>query len=111
MPPSNVDVTVGESIILPCQVSRDPSTRVAFLWAFNGNFLDLKTGAAAHFERVGGVSSWGFHVPKCSDESMPLLLCPSFCAWLFMVLHLLLFCAFYRNVCFLDVVLTNGRIR
>ncbi|XP_058535164.1 contactin-6 [Ochotona princeps] len=56
VPPSNVDVTVGESIILPCQVSRDPSTRVAFLWAFNGNFLDLNNGAATHFERVGGES-------------------------------------------------------
>ncbi|XP_062056318.1 contactin-6 [Lepus europaeus] len=56
VPPSDMDVTVGESIILPCQVSRDPSIMVAFLWLFNGDLIDLRDGAT-HFERVGGESA------------------------------------------------------
>ena len=54
MPPSPMDVAVGESIVLPCQVSRDPSVEVAFVWSFNEHAIDLGTGAA-HFERIGGV--------------------------------------------------------
>ncbi|XP_060036326.1 contactin-6 isoform X3 [Erinaceus europaeus] len=55
VPPSNVDATVGESIVLPCQVSRDPSIEVAFGWSFNGHAIDLRKGGA-HFERIGGES-------------------------------------------------------
>lgn len=50
-----MDVTVGESIVLTCQVSHDPSMEVAFVWSFNGHIIDLKKDAA-HFERIGGVS-------------------------------------------------------
>jgi len=50
-----MDVTVGESIVLPCQVSHDPSIAVAFTWSFSGNQIDFKRGMP-HFERIGGVS-------------------------------------------------------
>ncbi|XP_054450592.1 LOW QUALITY PROTEIN: contactin-6 [Pteronotus mesoamericanus] len=55
VPPSPMDVTVGESIVLSCQVSRDPSVDVAFAWSFNEHIIDLGKGVA-HFERVGGES-------------------------------------------------------
>uniref|UniRef100_A0A2K5D4U1 Contactin 6 n=1 Tax=Aotus nancymaae TaxID=37293 RepID=A0A2K5D4U1_AOTNA len=55
VPPSKMDVTVGESIVLPCQVSHDPSIEVVFIWFFNGDVIDLKKGVA-HFERIGGES-------------------------------------------------------
>ncbi|XP_054406150.1 contactin-6 isoform X2 [Pongo abelii] len=55
VPPSKMDVTVGESIVLPCQVSHDPSIEVVFVWFFNGDVIDLKKGVA-HFERIGGES-------------------------------------------------------
>uniref|UniRef100_A0A2K5KPD2 Contactin 6 n=1 Tax=Cercocebus atys TaxID=9531 RepID=A0A2K5KPD2_CERAT len=55
VPPSKMDVTVGESIVLPCQVSHDPSIEVVFVWFFNGDIIDLKKGIA-HFERIGGES-------------------------------------------------------
>ncbi|KFQ66620.1 Contactin-6, partial [Pelecanus crispus] len=51
-PPSNMDVTVGESIVLPCQVSHDPSIHVVFTWSFNGNTIDFNRGIH-HFERIG----------------------------------------------------------
>ncbi|KAM6387564.1 contactin-6 isoform 2-T2 [Pluvialis apricaria] len=52
IPPSNMDVTVGESIVLPCQVSHDPSIDVVFTWSFNGNRIDFNRGIH-HFERIG----------------------------------------------------------
>ncbi|KAM6197788.1 contactin-6-like isoform 3-T5 [Sarcoramphus papa] len=52
IPPSNMDVTVGESIVLPCQVSHDPSVDVVFTWSFNGNRIDFHRGIH-HFERIG----------------------------------------------------------
>ncbi|KAM8926258.1 contactin-6 isoform 3-T3 [Lycaon pictus] len=55
IPPSKMDVTVGESIVLPCQVSHDPSIEVVFIWSFNGDVIDLKKGVT-HFERIGGES-------------------------------------------------------
>ncbi|XP_011379153.1 contactin-6 [Pteropus vampyrus] len=55
VPPAPMDVTVGESIVLPCQVSHDPSVEVAFVWSFNGHVIDLKK-EVAHFERLGGES-------------------------------------------------------
>ncbi|XP_015730838.1 contactin-6 isoform X1 [Coturnix japonica] len=53
--PSDMDVTVGESIVLPCQVSHDPSIAVTFTWSFNGNKIDFRRGIN-HFERIGGES-------------------------------------------------------
>ncbi|XP_072438695.1 contactin-4-like isoform X1 [Chiloscyllium punctatum] len=52
-PPSDVDVTVGESTILPCQVSHDPSLSVEFSWSFNGQLIDFRRDRD-HFENVGG---------------------------------------------------------
>lgn len=55
IPPSDTDATVGESIVLPCQVSHDPSLDVVFSWSFNGQRIDLSRGIH-HFERIGRVS-------------------------------------------------------
>uniref|UniRef100_A0A8D0ENI2 Contactin 6 n=1 Tax=Strix occidentalis caurina TaxID=311401 RepID=A0A8D0ENI2_STROC len=43
---------VGESIVLPCQVSHDPSIDVVFTWSFNGNRIDFNR-QMHHFERIG----------------------------------------------------------
>lgn len=52
---AQVDVTVGESIVLPCQVSHDPSLDVKFTWFFNE--LVIQFGShGGYFEKVGGVS-------------------------------------------------------
>ncbi|KAG8516837.1 LOW QUALITY PROTEIN: Contactin-6, partial [Galemys pyrenaicus] len=51
-PPPNVDVTVGESVVLPCQATHDPSVDVDFRWSFNGAAVDLEEGAP-HLERIG----------------------------------------------------------
>ncbi|XP_069721712.1 contactin-6 isoform X5 [Phaenicophaeus curvirostris] len=55
IPPSDMDVTVGESIVLPCQVSHDPSVDVVFTWSFNNNAIDFNRGIH-HFERIGSES-------------------------------------------------------
>ncbi|KAM9095209.1 contactin-6-like [Sarcophilus harrisii] len=55
VPPPQMDVTVGESIVLPCQVFHDPSIEVVFTWYLNGNVIDFQRGVP-HFERIGGVS-------------------------------------------------------
>ncbi|XP_049682850.1 contactin-3-like isoform X3 [Accipiter gentilis] len=54
--PSNMDVTVGESVILPCQVQHDPILDISFTWYFNGTLTDFKKDAS-HFEKVGGSAS------------------------------------------------------
>ncbi|XP_069499625.1 contactin-4-like isoform X2 [Ambystoma mexicanum] len=56
VPPSSMDVTVGESIVLPCQVSHDPSLDVTFSWVFNGQLIDFEKDGD-HYERVGGDSA------------------------------------------------------
>ncbi|TRZ10237.1 hypothetical protein HGM15179_016870, partial [Zosterops borbonicus] len=56
IPPSDTDATVGESIVLPCQVSHDPSLDVTFSWSFNGQRIDLSRGIH-HFERIGRESA------------------------------------------------------
>lgn len=53
--PFSMDVTVGESIVLPCQVSHDHSLDIMFTWSFNGHLIDFEKDGD-HFERVGGVS-------------------------------------------------------
>lgn len=55
VPPSSMDVTVGESIVLPCQVTHDHSLAIVFTWSFNGHLIDFDKDGD-HFERVGGVS-------------------------------------------------------
>lgn len=50
-----MEIMVGESIVLPCQVTVDPALDVSFSWAFNGQLIDFEHDSE-HFERVGGVS-------------------------------------------------------
>ncbi|XP_023403767.1 contactin-4 isoform X5 [Loxodonta africana] len=56
VPPSSMDVTVGESIVLPCQVTHDHSLDIVFTWTFNGRLIDFNKDGD-HFERVGGDSA------------------------------------------------------
>uniref|UniRef100_A0A8C6Q6V0 Contactin 3 n=1 Tax=Nothobranchius furzeri TaxID=105023 RepID=A0A8C6Q6V0_NOTFU len=49
--PVDMEIIVGESIVLPCQVSSDPVLDVSFSWAFNGHLI---TNGDGHFELVGG---------------------------------------------------------
>lgn len=50
-----MEIMVGESIVLPCQVTVDPALDVSFSWAFNGQLIDFEHDSE-HFEKVGGVS-------------------------------------------------------
>lgn len=70
VPPFSMDVTVGESIVLPCQVSHDHSLDIMFTWSFNGHLIDFEKDGD-HFERVGGVSINIKTVPK-SHSPFPL---------------------------------------
>ncbi|KAA0712788.1 Contactin-4 Brain-derived immunoglobulin superfamily protein 2 [Triplophysa tibetana] len=56
--PSTLDVTVGESIILPCQVSYDPSLELKFTWFFNEQLIHFGSHGG-YFEKVGGQHSAG----------------------------------------------------
>ncbi|XP_071776062.1 contactin-3 isoform X1 [Centroberyx gerrardi] len=51
--PTNMEIIVGESIVLPCQIACDPALDVSFSWAFNGQLIDFQRDGD-HFERVGG---------------------------------------------------------
>ncbi|XP_075952378.1 contactin-3 [Anarhichas minor] len=51
--PTNMEIIVGESIVLPCQIACDPALDVSFSWAFNGQLIDFQRDSD-HFERVGG---------------------------------------------------------
>ncbi|KAK2914635.1 hypothetical protein Q8A73_005229 [Channa argus] len=53
MRPTNMEIIVGESIVLPCQIACDPALDVSFSWAFNGQLIDFQRDSE-HFERVGG---------------------------------------------------------
>ncbi|XP_059426588.1 contactin-4 isoform X2 [Carassius carassius] len=54
--PNTLDVTVGESIILPCQVSYDPSLELKFTWFFNEQLIHFDSHGG-YFEKVGGHSA------------------------------------------------------
>uniref|UniRef100_A0A8C6P4Q6 Contactin 4 n=1 Tax=Nothobranchius furzeri TaxID=105023 RepID=A0A8C6P4Q6_NOTFU len=54
--PATLDVTVGESVVLPCQVSHDPSLELKFTWFFNEQLIHFGNHGG-FFEKVGGVSS------------------------------------------------------
>uniref|UniRef100_A0A674PPZ4 Contactin 3a, tandem duplicate 1 n=1 Tax=Takifugu rubripes TaxID=31033 RepID=A0A674PPZ4_TAKRU len=54
-PAGHLDVTVGESIVLPCQVSHDPTLELKFTWFFNEQLIHFGN-LWAFFEKVGGVS-------------------------------------------------------
>uniref|UniRef100_A0A674NID7 Contactin 3b n=1 Tax=Takifugu rubripes TaxID=31033 RepID=A0A674NID7_TAKRU len=53
MRPTNTEIIVGESAVLPCQIASDPALDVSFSWAFNGQLIDFQRDGN-HFERVGG---------------------------------------------------------
>ena len=77
-----MEIIVGESIVLPCQVASDPVLDVSFSWAFNGQLIAKGDG---HFELVGGVSDpqsyflrtceWavGTSSSSCFTSSLPLV--------------------------------------
>ncbi|KAM9536424.1 contactin-4-like isoform 2-T3 [Salvelinus alpinus] len=54
--PSTLDVTVGESIVLPCQVTHDPSLKLMFTWFFNEQLIHFGNHGG-YFEKVGGHSA------------------------------------------------------
>uniref|UniRef100_A0A671SHT7 Contactin-4-like n=1 Tax=Sinocyclocheilus anshuiensis TaxID=1608454 RepID=A0A671SHT7_9TELE len=56
--PNTLDVTVGESIILPCQVSYDYSLELKFTWFFNEQLIHFGSHGG-YFEKVGGQHSAG----------------------------------------------------
>ncbi|KAJ7998557.1 hypothetical protein DPEC_G00206140 [Dallia pectoralis] len=53
--PLSGDATVGQSIVLPCEVSRDSSLDPTFKWFFNGKPIDFRR--QEHFELIGGGSA------------------------------------------------------
>ncbi|XP_064812574.1 contactin-4-like [Oncorhynchus masou masou] len=55
VPPLSVDATVGQSIVLPCEVSGDSSLDPTFKWFFNGKLIDFNK--QDHFEMIGGESA------------------------------------------------------
>uniref|UniRef100_A0AAY4D154 Contactin 4 n=1 Tax=Denticeps clupeoides TaxID=299321 RepID=A0AAY4D154_9TELE len=55
-PPATLDITVGESIVLPCQVTHDPSLEPKFTWFFNEQLIHFGNHGG-YFEKVGGHSA------------------------------------------------------
>nr|XP_055043478.1 contactin-4 isoform X1 [Misgurnus anguillicaudatus] len=53
---TQLDVTVGESVVIPCQVTRDPSLEVRFTWFFNEQMINFGSHGG-YFEKVGGSSA------------------------------------------------------
>uniref|UniRef100_A0A3B3VBD5 Contactin-4-like n=1 Tax=Poecilia latipinna TaxID=48699 RepID=A0A3B3VBD5_9TELE len=53
VPPLSSDASVGQSLVLPCQVSSDSSLSPVFKWFFNGKAIDFSR--QEHFEMIGGV--------------------------------------------------------
>nr|XP_029500270.1 contactin-5 [Oncorhynchus nerka] len=56
--PCKVEVTVGESVVLSCKVSHDPSLEVAFQWLLNQQPLNFQQ-EGGHFEYIQRVSPPG----------------------------------------------------
>ncbi|CAG5984343.1 unnamed protein product [Menidia menidia] len=52
VPPLSSDATVGQSLVLPCEVSSDSSLSPIFKWFFNGKAIDFIR--QEHFEMIGG---------------------------------------------------------
>lgn len=53
VPPLSLDVTTGQSLVLPCEVSSDSSLNPKFKWFFNGKAIDFSR--QEHFEMIGKV--------------------------------------------------------
>uniref|UniRef100_H2TT09 Contactin-4-like n=1 Tax=Takifugu rubripes TaxID=31033 RepID=H2TT09_TAKRU len=56
VPPLSLDVTTGQSLVLPCEVSSDSSLNPKFKWFFNGKAIDFSR--QEHFEMIGKVSGF-----------------------------------------------------
>uniref|UniRef100_A0A8C4Z5N4 Contactin-4-like n=1 Tax=Gadus morhua TaxID=8049 RepID=A0A8C4Z5N4_GADMO len=56
VPPLALDATVGQSVVLPCEVVSDPTLEPVFKWFLNGKPIDLGH-RREHFEMIGGVSA------------------------------------------------------
>lgn len=54
VPPLSLDATVGQSLVLPCEVASDSSQNPNFKWFFNGKAIDFNR--QEHFEMIGVVS-------------------------------------------------------
>uniref|UniRef100_A0A8C1IDM2 Contactin 4 n=1 Tax=Cyprinus carpio TaxID=7962 RepID=A0A8C1IDM2_CYPCA len=54
VPPLSMDATVGESIVLPCEVSKDSTLYPVFKWFFNGKLIDFSRHD--HFGMIGSSS-------------------------------------------------------
>ncbi|XP_016891933.1 contactin-4 isoform X2 [Cynoglossus semilaevis] len=52
VPPLSLDASVGQSLVLPCEVSSDPSLTPTFKWFFNGKAIDFSR--QENFEMIGG---------------------------------------------------------
>ncbi|XP_036008044.1 contactin-4 isoform X1 [Fundulus heteroclitus] len=52
VPPLSSDASVGQSLVLPCEVSSDSSLSPVFKWFFNGKAIDFSR--QEHFEMIGG---------------------------------------------------------
>uniref|UniRef100_A0A673NAJ7 Contactin-3-like n=1 Tax=Sinocyclocheilus rhinocerous TaxID=307959 RepID=A0A673NAJ7_9TELE len=48
---TQLDVTVGESVVIPCQVSRDPTLDVRFTWFFNEQLINFGSHGG-YFEKT-----------------------------------------------------------
>lgn len=53
VPPLSLDADVGQSLVLPCEVSCDPSLDPAFKWFFSGKAIDFSR--QEHLEMIGTV--------------------------------------------------------
>lgn len=49
--PKRVEVTVGESVVLSCKATHDPSLDISFLWQLNNQPLDTQQDDG-HFEYI-----------------------------------------------------------
>lgn len=68
VPPLSLDVTTGQSLVLPCEVSSDSSLNPKFKWFFNGKAIDFSK--QEHFEMIGKVF---MKEDMCSRTTLPLL--------------------------------------
>lgn len=67
VPPLSLDVTTGQSLVLPCEVSSDSSLNPKFKWFFNGKAIDFSK--QEHFEMIGKVF---MAEDRCSRIILPL---------------------------------------
>uniref|UniRef100_A0A8C1TKS6 Contactin-5 n=1 Tax=Cyprinus carpio TaxID=7962 RepID=A0A8C1TKS6_CYPCA len=65
--PVRVEVTVGESVVLSCKVTHDPSLDVSFLWLLNNQPLNTQQ-EGGHFEYIQTVS--GFTTDSSTADLM-----------------------------------------